>query len=152
MKLIRDGKGGESEGFGFIAMGAGPVFLSKKGGVMERGKSTFVLTGFRQDLGFRVFEFDRAGKAQTRTHHAVRADLTLVRKYGLHIQELPLLCRRLLEASEAPGTSLTLPEADMIACAEKETSRTQAKARRPWQRQSGERGVEERDGGTEKAR
>ena len=110
---------------------------------MERGKSTFVFTGFRQDLGFRVFEFDCEGKAQTRTHHAVRADLTLVRKYGLHIQELPLLCRRLLDASEAPGTSLTLPEADMMACAEKETVRARAKARKPWQRQSGERDVTE---------
>jgi hypothetical protein len=110
---------------------------------MEHNKSNFVLTGFSHDLGFRVFEFACVDKERIRTRYTVRADLTLVRKYGVHIQELPLLCRRLLDASEAPGLSLTLPEADMIACAEKETSRNQAKARKPWQRPSSEQALDE---------
>jgi hypothetical protein len=109
---------------------------------MEPNKSSFVLTGFSHDLGFRVFEFDRVSEAQTRTRHTVRADMTLVRKYGVHIQELPLLCRRLLDVSQAAGSSLTLSEADMIACAEKETLRNQAKARKPWQRPSSEQAID----------
>ena len=110
---------------------------------MHQNKLNFVLTGFSHDLGFRVFKFDCVDEAQKRTHHTVRADLTLVRKYGIHIQELPLLCRRLLDASEAPGPSLTLSETDMIACAEKEALRNQAKLRKPWRRPSGEEGSEE---------
>jgi hypothetical protein len=111
--------------------------------VTEKNKSHFVLTGFRHDLGFRVFEFECVDEARTRTRYIVRADLTLVRKYGVHIQELPLLCRRLLDASETPPRSLTLSEREMIACAEKETLRNQAKARKPWQRPSSEPGVDE---------
>lgn len=91
----------------------------------------FVLTGFSHQLGFRVFEFDCVEQGRARTQFTVRAELTLARKYGVHIQELPLLCRRLLDASEASKPSLTLSEADMIACAAKETSRNQTKARKP---------------------
>jgi hypothetical protein len=105
---------------------------------MDSHKSSFVLTGFTHDVGFRVFAFDCVENGRPRSRHTVRADLTLVRKYGIHIQELPLLCRRLLDTSEEDDrSSLTLPETEMIACAEKETARTQAKARRPWLRPSG---------------
>lgn len=116
---------------------------------MEQHKSSFVLTGFSHVLGFRVFEFDCVNEARTRTHYTVRADLTLVRKHGVHIQELPLLCRRLLDASAAPGPSLTLSEAEMIACGEKEALRTQTKARKPWRRPSAELDIDEgkRDSG-----
>jgi hypothetical protein len=101
---------------------------------MEQNKTTFVLTGFTHDFGFRVFEFDCVD-GRTRTRCTVRADLTLVRKYGIHIQELPLLCRRLLDKSEqGEQASLTLPEEEMIACAEKEAARNQAKAHKPWRR------------------
>ena len=110
---------------------------------MDQNKSTFVLTGFSHVLGFRVFKFDCVNEARARTHYTVRADLTLVRKYGIHIQELPLLCRRLLDASRAPGASLTVSEADMIACAEKEALRNQAKLRKPWRRPSAEQGIDE---------
>jgi hypothetical protein len=119
---------------------------------MEQNRSNFVLTGFSHDLGFRVFEFDGVDEARTRTHYTVRADLTLVRRYGVRIQELPLLCRRRLDASEAPGPSLTLSEAEMIACAEKEALRTQARARKPWLRPSGELGIDESGHKTGKAR
>jgi hypothetical protein len=118
--------------------------------VMDQNRSNFVLTGFSHDLGFRVFEFDGVDEARTRTHYTVRADLTLVRRHGVRIQELPLLCRRLLDASEAPGRSLTLSEAEMIACAEK--IRNQAKARKPWQRPSDEQGIDESRHKTGRAR
>jgi|SRR5579872_4076568 len=110
---------------------------------MEQNKTVFVLTGFSQHFEFRVFEFDCVD-GRTRTRHTVRADMTLARKHGIHLQDLPLLCRRLLDGSEAGDrVSLTLPEAEMIACAEKEASRKQGKARRPWQRPSSTQDVDE---------
>jgi hypothetical protein len=57
----------------------------------------FILTGFTQDTGFRVFAFERIGTDRTRTEFTVRTDLDLIRKYGIRVQELPLLCRGLLE-------------------------------------------------------
>ena len=57
----------------------------------------FVLTGFTQDTGFRVFAFEGIAGDRTRTAFTVRTDLALIRRYGIRVQELPLLCRGLLE-------------------------------------------------------
>lgn len=57
----------------------------------------FILTGFTQDTGFRVFAFESTATDRKRTEYTVRADLALTRRYGIQIQELPLLCRALLE-------------------------------------------------------
>ncbi|MFZ0592139.1 MAG: hypothetical protein WAM39_16860 [Bryobacteraceae bacterium] len=57
----------------------------------------FSLVGFSQDTGFRVFAFEGVGADRTRTTYTVRADLALTRRYGIRMQELPLLCRGLLE-------------------------------------------------------
>ena len=57
----------------------------------------FVLTGFTQEMGFRVFAFDGVGKDRIRTRFTVRADLAVSQRYGIRLQELPLLCRSLLE-------------------------------------------------------
>ena len=75
----------------------------------------FVLTGFKQDLGFRVFAFSRVEADRTRTEYTVRADLTLSRKYLIPMQELPLLCRNLLARCEDLGQSSSVPfgEEDM---------------------------------------
>ena len=57
----------------------------------------FSLLGFSEDTGFRVFAFEGTAADQTRTAYTVRADLALTRKHGIRVQELPLLCRGLLE-------------------------------------------------------
>src|SRR5229473_1807219 len=57
----------------------------------------FVLTGFTPGTGLRVFEFEGIGADRTRTEFTVRTDLSLIRRYGIRVQELPLLCRGLLE-------------------------------------------------------
>ena len=79
----------------------------------------FVLTGFTHDMSFRVFAFDRIGEDRVRTKCTVRADLVLIRRYGIQIQELPLLCRSLLDRGEESGEllSLTFTEQEMCACA-----------------------------------
>jgi len=57
----------------------------------------FILTGFTQEMGFRVFAFEGIGDDRLRTKFTVRADLALIRRYGIRIQELPLMCRGLLD-------------------------------------------------------
>jgi hypothetical protein len=102
---------------------------------MEQQKSAFVLTGFTHDVGFRVFAFDCIEDSRARTQYTVRADLTLARKCGVHIQDLPLLCRRFLDKLEdGRAPIVTLPEEEMVACAAKETLRNQSKGRKTWQR------------------
>jgi len=82
-------------------------------------KLQFVLTGFTQELGFRVFAFERLSGDRARTRCMVKADLVLVRQYGIRLQELPLMCRGLLEKrddSEGPPTVI-FSEDQMRACA-----------------------------------
>lgn len=57
----------------------------------------FVLTGFTPDTGFRVFKFEGIGDDRTRSEFTVRIDLALIRQYGIQMQDLPLLCRGLLD-------------------------------------------------------
>ena len=57
----------------------------------------YLLTGFTQNAGFRVFAFEGVGEDRVRTPYSVRADLALARKYGIQMQELPLLCRGILD-------------------------------------------------------
>jgi hypothetical protein len=97
----------------------------------------YVLTGFTQDSGFRVFAFQGIGADQTRTRFTVRADLSLIRIYEILVQELPLLCRALLEqAGELAGEqSLTYSEDEMrrhadIRIADKEAAQRKKSLRR----------------------
>jgi hypothetical protein len=75
----------------------------------------FSLIGFSQDTGFRVFAFQGTAADRTRSEYTVRADLALTRKYGIRVQELPLLCRGLLErAGEGEQTcTATFTEEEM---------------------------------------
>jgi hypothetical protein len=57
----------------------------------------FVLTGFTHDKEFRVFTFEGISADRMRAVFTVRADLNLSRRYGIRFQELPLICRALLE-------------------------------------------------------
>ncbi len=68
----------------------------------------FVLVGFSHDLGFRVFSFEGIAPDRTRTRFAVRTDLALIRDYGIRVQELPILCRGLLERRDESRRERTL--------------------------------------------
>ena len=50
----------------------------------------FILTGFTQEAGFRVFTFESLAADRTRTKFTVKTDLSLIRNYGIQVQELPL--------------------------------------------------------------
>ena len=67
----------------------------------------FILNGFTQEMGFRVFAFEKVGDDHSRTAYTVKADLALSRRYDIRMQELPLLCRVLLERREQADESRT---------------------------------------------
>jgi len=75
----------------------------------------FVLTGFRQDAGTRVFAFEGIATDRTRSNFSVSADLELSRRHGIRMQELPLLCLRFLEKQDEaePQRHVAFAEADM---------------------------------------
>jgi hypothetical protein len=102
----------------------------------------FILTGFRQDLGFRVFAFERRDTARSRMEFTVKADMALIRRYDIRVQELPLLCRSLLERKEAveDTRALTFTEDEMRACADSRTAARNeaARKRKPPRRPTGE--------------
>jgi hypothetical protein len=98
----------------------------------------FILTGFTQDIGFRVFAFEGISDDRSRTAFIVRTDLALIRKYGIRVQELPLLCRGLLERREESEKerTLTFTEEGMRlhadhAAAERDAAKRRKPARRP---------------------
>jgi hypothetical protein len=72
----------------------------------------FTLTGFTQDDGCRVFAYEGIGEDRARVKFTVRADLALSRKYGIRLQELPLMCLGILERnseSAGPDTLEAIP-------------------------------------------
>jgi len=72
----------------------------------------FVLAGFNQFESIRRYFFDAVQEGRPRRQFTVAADLTLVRKYKIPLQDLPLLCRKVLEAgTDAEITMFT--ETDM---------------------------------------
>ncbi|MEI9813637.1 MAG: hypothetical protein WDO18_13755 [Acidobacteriota bacterium] len=76
---------------------------------------TFAFTGFFQDGIYRVFAFETLPREQGLGKYWVKADLTLVRKHNIQVQELPLLCRAVLESrAEADGQhTVTYSAAEM---------------------------------------
>ena len=65
----------------------------------------FILTGFHQLHGIRYYVYQGQHDDGTSSEFTVDADVRLLRKHGIALQELPLLCRRLLE-KQPPDSSL----------------------------------------------
>ena len=102
----------------------------------------FILTGFTEELGFRVFAFERLGDDRIRTRCTVKADLALSRRYGIRLQELPLMCRALLERGDEgeETAAMTFSEAEMQTCANARAAAKEgaARKRKPPRRPVGE--------------
>jgi len=79
-------------------------------------KKHFVLQGFDQQAGVRQYAFELTARG-LREAFTVCVDLALLRVYRISIQELPLLCRELLERQpeDAQSHDFTLTEGDMRA-------------------------------------
>jgi len=76
----------------------------------------YVLTGFNQDKNIRRFAFDGISDDRRRTAFTVGVDISLIRKYEISLQELPLLCRHLLQGQTdgEQARMLMFSEADMV--------------------------------------
>jgi hypothetical protein len=57
----------------------------------------FTLTGFQQEREIRHYTFQSLEGGRTSRGLTVNVDVGLLRKYGIALQDVPLLCRRLLE-------------------------------------------------------
>jgi effector-binding domain-containing protein len=91
----------------------------------------FVLTGFSQENNIRRYTFQAlpAGNGKPvgapkpagnpKKEWTVSADLSLMRKHKIPLQELPLLCKRLVEAQadQAKEEALMFTERDMLGYA-----------------------------------
>jgi hypothetical protein len=64
-------------------------------------KTQFILTGFSQTAGIRTYAFEGIGD-RGRADYTVEVDLALIPGYGIRIQDLPLLCRELLQQRVEP--------------------------------------------------
>ena len=102
----------------------------------------FVLTGFSQENNVRRYTFQAlpsgnhkpagiqkpAGshkpEGNSKKEWTVSADLSLMRKHRIPLQELPLLCKRLLEAQGENGKNdaLMFTESDMLGYASNRTA------------------------------
>lgn len=114
---------------------------------METNRLQYVLKGFTQTLGARVFEFEGVAADRTRRNFTVSADLAASRRYGIRIQDLPLLCRAVLDGQE-PGDSVpeegtthafTYTEEEMSLHASRITEREAAQKKRPPRRPAPDR-------------
>jgi hypothetical protein len=82
----------------------------------ENQSMTFTMTGFTDKNGVRRFAFDCHAANRSRMTVFVGADIGLARKHEIRLQELPLICVRLLESlhDEALTGPVTLTEDKMI--------------------------------------
>lgn len=100
----------------------------------------FVLMGFSHRNGStRRFLFERTGPktGPAREEFTVDADIIMARRYGISVQELPLLCRRLLDdVDSATSRTLIFGEAQMCMHAGLLAAETEAQAlrKRPFRR------------------
>ena len=92
----------------------------------------FVLTGFTPDTGFRIFKFEGISDDRSRIEFTVRTDLALTRKYGIQMQDLPLLCRGLLDRLDEnePGRHFVFSEDEMRGRAEQRVAEKDAADRK----------------------
>ncbi len=84
------------------------------------GKPHYIFTGFSQTAGIRIYAFECVGDGR-RVDYTVKVDLALIAAYGIRIQDLPLLCRDLLQQRIEPVelSCLTFTEQDMRSHAER---------------------------------
>ena len=89
-------------------------------------------SGFQDVAGIRRFSFDLIAADRTRSRAIVSADMSLARKYDIRLQELPLLCRRLLDEPQQSITHdpIALTEQHMAAIRASVQTGTEKKRRK----------------------
>lgn len=99
----------------------------------------YILLGYDQAAGVRMYAFQGLANG-ARTNFTVGVDLTLINGYGIRIQDLPLLCRELLERRMEGGEArvLTLDEGEMRGYAEVCAAAREAARQKKTRRAAGE--------------
>ncbi|MBI2686605.1 MAG: hypothetical protein HYX27_09840 [Acidobacteria bacterium] len=96
-----------------------------------RDAMQFTLTGFTSESGFRVFGFRYVRSDRSTVECKVKADLAVARRYGISVQELPLLCRGILERSgQEPEAVVEFTEGDARQVASRREADRQAESSR----------------------
>jgi hypothetical protein len=98
---------------------------------MKEAGTNILLAGFKDRDGARHFSFECVAADRSRTAVVVGADMALARKHEIRLQELPLLCVRLIESlgNGAAAGAITLTEDHMKAI--QTASRDSAAAAKP---------------------
>ena len=99
----------------------------------------FMLMGFDQDAELRIFAFKGIAADRTKTEFTVGVNVALIPRYGIRMQELPLLCRQLLERRGEGEEKRTLTftdeemrlHADNCATAREAAAQRRKPSRRP---------------------
>ena len=117
---------------GRIGIRLEPVCYSAFGGAAQAiqyrempSSPDFTLIGFSQQGSVRHFAFQCRNDDWSHSDFTVDADTNLIRRYGISLQELPLLCRRLLEETlpVTPGCALIFGEEKMQRHADQREAR-----------------------------
>ena len=93
----------------------------------------YVLTNFQQQLNIRRFFFKGTNAARERLEFIVGVDLNSARKYGIAVQELPLLCLHFLEqrTDDLQPRGVTFTEAQLATfAAQRDADKKSAESRR----------------------
>lgn len=98
----------------------------------------YVLTGVEHSGNIRLYAFAEVEHDSRRTGLSVAVDINVLRKYGIPIQELPLLCRFFLKDQRGAGSErdLTYGEAEMIKYATRRDDAARAAEQRKAQRKN----------------
>jgi hypothetical protein len=93
----------------------------------------YIFTGFQDSNAIRHFAFDCIAHDNSRTRVTVDADMALARAHNILLQDLPLLCLRLLESAEdrPASTHVIFTKEDML---EARTAARIASERKPAKR------------------
>ena len=91
----------------------------------------YTLAGFTTDKAFRLYSFLCTDDEKHRTEYRVKCDLGLIQRYGIHVQDLPLLCQGLLERRVEGSTerTFTFTEAEMRQQAAVRTAKAEEAAK-----------------------
>ena len=101
--------------------------------MVQDPKMQYILNGFSQVGEFRVFAFEGISPNWARSAFTVRTNLAMTQRYGIRLQELPLLCRTVLEQRPEceKQTEFAFTEEDMCLHASQAAARAdEAKKRR----------------------
>jgi hypothetical protein len=101
----------------------------------RRDEGQYLLVSFEQRNNIRQYSFSGRTEEGQRHEFLVDVDLGLIRRHRIPMQEIPLLCCRLLEerAVSLQDRQITLTEAHMEIIAERAAElKRQAEQRRNW--------------------